>query len=73
MLAPEQWKQEKYEEWAIYLSLFELLKESDFKVIVNQERQLAGLMPKYDPIMLHAERQAWRDEINKLEEENKIE
>jgi hypothetical protein len=72
MLAPEQWKLERYEEWSRYLSLFILLKESDFKVIVNQERQLAGLPPKYDPIMLHAERQAWRDEINKLEKENKV-
>jgi hypothetical protein len=71
MLAPEQWKQENHEQWGRYLSLFELLKESDWKVIVNQELRLAGLMPKYDPIMLHAERQAWRDEINKLEEENK--
>jgi hypothetical protein len=71
MLAPEQWIVENHEEWGRYLLLFELLKESDFKVIVNQELRLAGLMPKYDPIMLHAERQAWRDEINKLEEENK--
>lgn len=72
MLAPEQWKSEKYEQWSRYLSLFILLKESDFKVIVNQERQLAGLLPKYDPTTLHIQRQAWRDEINKLEKENKL-
>jgi hypothetical protein len=72
MLAPEQWIVENHEEWARYLLLFELLKESDYKVIVNQERQLAGLPPKYDPILLHQERQAWRDEINLLEQENEI-
>jgi hypothetical protein len=72
MLAPEQWKVENHEEWGRYQRLFELLKESDFKVIVNQERQLAGLLPKYDPIILHQQRQAWRDEINKLEKENKL-
>jgi hypothetical protein len=71
MLAPEQWIVENHEQWGRYLSLFELLKESDWKVIVNQELRLAGLMPKYDPIILHQQRQAWRDEINKLEEENK--
>jgi len=72
MLAPEQWIVENHEEWARYQKLFELLKESDWKVIVNQERQLAGLPPKYDPILLHEQRQAWRDEINLLEEENEI-
>jgi hypothetical protein len=63
-------KKDKIEEWARYEELLTLLKYSDWKVIVNFELQLAGLPPKYDPIMLHAERQAWRDEINKLEKEN---
>jgi hypothetical protein len=65
-------KRDRPNQWSRYLELFELLKESDWKVIVNQERQLAGLPPKYDPILLHQERQAWRDEINLLEQENEI-
>jgi hypothetical protein len=42
-----------------------LLATSDWKVIVNAELVQAGLEPKYPN--LHVERQAWRDEINKLE------
>lgn len=64
----EQWKQEKHEEWARYQELFRLLQESDWKVIVNAELLQAGLPPKYPD--LHIQRQAWRDEINKLEQEN---
>jgi hypothetical protein len=45
--------------------LKQLLLESDWKVIVNSELIQAGLQPKY--ANLHAERQTWRDEINKLE------
>jgi hypothetical protein len=41
------------------------LGNSDWKVIVNSELIQAGLPPKYPN--LHKERQAWRDEINKLE------
>jgi cell division protein FtsB len=43
------------------------LLESDWKVIVNSELVQAGLEAKYPN--LHSERQAWRDEINELEEE----
>lgn len=68
MLMAEQWKQEKHEEWARYQELFRLLQESDWKVIVNAELLQAGLPPKYPD--LHIQRQAWRDEINKLEQEN---
>lgn len=70
MLAPEQWKLEKYEEWSRYQKLFTLLEESDWKVIVNAELLQAGLPLKYPE--LHAQRQAWRDEINLLEQENEI-
>ena len=70
MLAPEQWKLEKYEEWSRYLKLFILLEESDWKVIVNAELIQASLPPKYPD--LHIQRQAWRDEINQLEGENKV-
>ena len=70
MLAPEQWKAEKHEEWSRYLTLFKLLEESDWKVIVNAELLQAGLPLKYPE--LHAQRQGWRDEINKLEGENKV-
>jgi hypothetical protein len=43
-----------------------LLAQSDWKVIVNSELIQEGLEPKYPE--LHSERQAWRDEINSLEE-----
>lgn len=43
-----------------------LLQESDWKVVVNSELIAAGLNAKYPD--LHTERQAWRDEINELEE-----
>lgn len=46
--------------------LKKFLSDSDWKVIVNSELVQAGLTPKYPN--LHAERQAWRDEINQLEE-----
>lgn len=46
--------------------LKKLLLETDWKVIVNAERLQAGLELKYPN--LHSERQAWRDEINTLEE-----
>lgn len=44
-----------------------LLKESDWKVTVNSELAAENLPLKYPG--LHAERQAWRDEINQLETE----
>ncbi len=50
--------------------LKKLLSDSDWKVIVNSELTQEGLKPKYPK--LHDERQAWRDEINLLEEENEI-
>jgi len=42
------------------------LSDSDWKVIVNSELIQVGLPPKYPN--LHEERQAWRDEINTLEQ-----
>ena len=42
------------------------LEQTDWKVVVNSELVQEGLLPKYPN--LHAERQAWRDEINELEE-----
>jgi hypothetical protein len=44
-----------------------LLAASDWKVVVNSELFQVGLPLKYPN--LHAERQAWRDEINELEGE----
>jgi hypothetical protein len=44
-----------------------LLAATDWKVVVNAELYQAGLPLKYPN--LHAERQAWRDEINELEGE----
>ena len=45
--------------------LKQLLAATDWKVVVNAELIQAGLEPKYPN--LHAERQAWRNEINELE------
>lgn len=65
-----EFKPEKVEEWLRYQELLRLLQDTDWKVIVNSEMIQSGLPPKYPD--LHAQRQAWRDEINKLEEENKL-
>jgi hypothetical protein len=46
--------------------LKQLLASTDWKVIVNAELIQAGLNLKYPE--LHAERQAWRTEINELED-----
>ncbi len=43
------------------------LSESDYKVIKCSECNLAGLTAPYDIAKLNAERQAIRDQINKLE------
>lgn len=48
------------------VELKQLLADTDWKVIVNTELQHAGLPIKYE--QLHQERQAWRDEINLLEQ-----
>ena len=45
------------------------LSATDYKVIKCAECQLLGEELPYDVAALHAERQAIRDEINKLEEE----
>ena len=43
------------------------LKDTDYKVIKCMENQLNGFELPYDVLQLQAERQAWRDEINLLE------
>jgi hypothetical protein len=65
-----EFKPEKVEEWLRYQELLRLLQDTDWKVIVNAELVQAGLPPKYPD--LHAQRQAWRDEINVLEKENSV-
>ena len=45
------------------------LTATDYKVIKCSECQLLGLEMPYDVAELHAERQAIRDEINRLEQE----
>jgi hypothetical protein len=47
------------------LELKQLLASTDWKIIVNAELIQAGLDIKYPN--LHNERQAWRNEINELE------
>lgn len=44
------------------------LNESDYKIIKCNEYKLAGLELPYDIEELHKQRQALRDEINKLQE-----
>lgn len=44
------------------------LSATDYKVIKCSECQLLGQEMPYDVVELHAERQAIRDEINRLEE-----
>ena len=44
------------------------LTESDYKIIKCNEYELAGLELPYDIEELHKQRQALRDEINKLQE-----
>ena len=46
-----------------------LLESTDYKVIKNSECQMLGLPLPYDPADVHAEKQAWRDELNELEGE----
>ena len=48
-----------------------LLESTDYKVIKNSECQMLGLPLPYDPAEVHAEKQAWRDELNELEGEVK--
>ena len=49
-------------------SLKQQLADTDYKVIKNMEAQLVNEELPYDSVTLHAERQALRDKINKLEE-----
>ena len=44
------------------------LNESDYKIIKCNEYKLSGLELPYDIEELHTQRQALRDEINKLQE-----
>jgi hypothetical protein len=52
--------------------LFGLLKDTDYKVVKCFEAFMAKEPMPYDFEELKAQRQAWRDEISKLEEENAI-
>ena len=52
--------------------LKEQLSATDYKVIKCAECQLLGQDMPYDVEELHAERQAIRDEINRLEQEVKL-
>lgn len=47
--------------------LHTLLEKTDYKVIKNNEYQMLGLPLPYDPQEVHDEKQAWRDELNRLE------
>ncbi len=75
------WADEDYEEVQMYVpnpvktaaqQIAELkaeLSATDYKVIKCSECQLLGKEMPYDVAELHAQRQALRDEINKLEQE----
>ena len=45
----------------------EQIAESDYKVIKSYEYVMAGITPPYDPLVLHSERQALRDQIEEME------
>lgn len=51
--------------------LHTLLEKTDYKVIKNNEYQMLGLPLPYDPQEVHDEKQAWRDELNQLEQTKK--
>lgn len=51
--------------------LKQMLIDTDYKIIKCYEASLVGEPLPYDVNALVQERNAWRDEINKLEEENK--
>lgn len=57
------------EKQAVIDSLKAQIAESDYKVIKCAEAQLMGEELPYNVAELHAQRQALRDEINKLESE----
>jgi len=65
-------KPEKVQEWLRYQEIFRLLEESDFKILKCYEAQLIGEQPPYNVNELVAQRKAWREELNELEEENKL-
>ena len=58
---PEQIKQMRISE------LKNLLRDTDYKIIKCSEYEMSGLDLPYDIAALHAQRQAYRDEINELE------
>ena len=53
------------------LTLQSQLNSEDYKTIKNAEAQAAGKPLPYDPDKLHIKHQAWRDRINKIEDEIK--
>lgn len=59
------------EKQAVIDSLKAQIAESDYKVIKCSEAQLMGEELPYNVVELHAQRQALRDEINKLEQDIK--
>ena len=65
-------KRDRPNQWARYLELFEMLKDTDYKVVKCFEAFMAKEPMPYDFDQLKAQRQSWRDEIAKLEEENAI-
>ena len=61
-------EEEEAEKEELLAQLHQQLDETDYKIIKCSEYQLAGLELPYDITELHANRQAIRDEINKLEQ-----
>lgn len=59
------------EKQAVIESLKAQIAESDYKVIKCSEAQFLGAEMPYNVAELHKQRQALRDEINKLENEIK--
>jgi hypothetical protein len=68
----KNFKIDRPSQWSRYTQLFEMLKDTDYKVVKCFEAFMAKEPMPYDFEELKAQRQAWRDEIAKLEQENAI-
>jgi hypothetical protein len=67
-----EFKQDRVDQWIRYNELLELLKATDYKVVKCFEAFMSNEEMPYDYNTLKTQRQEWRNEINLLEEENKL-
>lgn len=66
-------QQKSIEERQAQISILkEQLNQTDYKIIKCSEYQLAGIDMPYDVVVLHQERQALREQINELENNDNV-